>query len=384
MNKEIAAMFSLIKSALTGQKLLLNSNINWDKIIKIAKLHQIVPIIFYGLKNSNIATPYDDKLFEITTQNIFIEQRQFNIIEEVKNAFKKNNIDFLILKGARLKNIYPKSEMRVMGDIDILIRPEQYFEVRQIMLQMNFKEGLEWNYECHWRKNDINIELHKQFYSSNEYHIYDFFDNIWQKVKTQKNNKNSFEMSKEDEYIYIFLHLLKHYCAGGIGLRQFIDIYTYRLKFNRLDERYIENTLKESGFLDFHNNVIETLNYWFDGGVENQTVRTITQKAIVSCLFGTEESRDMLTVTRAIKNAGNVKKAKMKELNTMLFPSLSKMRSQYTVLTKVPFLLPVIWILRLVKVVFKPKNIKNNIKHLKKFDAKKVAEFDAGLKKVGL
>ena len=68
MNSESKALFDLIKSALTGEKVAISSEINLEKIIKIARLHQIAPIIFYGLKNSGLKTPYDDILFEITSQ----------------------------------------------------------------------------------------------------------------------------------------------------------------------------------------------------------------------------------------------------------------------------------------------------------------------------
>lgn len=146
MNSESKALFDLIKSALTGEKVAISSEINLEKIIKIARLHQIAPIIFYGLKNSGLKTPYDDILFEITGQHIIIEQQQLGIIEEIKTAFTKNNIDFAFLKGSRLKNIYPKSEMRVMGDIDVLIKPEQYSKIKNLLLQKNYEENFKWNY----------------------------------------------------------------------------------------------------------------------------------------------------------------------------------------------------------------------------------------------
>ena len=126
-----------------------SSNFFWNKFRKNHKNRKAAsnhPIIFYGLKNSGLKTPYDDILFEITGQHIIIEQQQLGIIEEIKTAFTKNNIDFAFLKGSRLKNIYPKSEMRVMGDIDVLIKPEQYSKIKNLLLQKNYEENFKWNY----------------------------------------------------------------------------------------------------------------------------------------------------------------------------------------------------------------------------------------------
>ena len=384
MNKEMAAMFGLIKSALTGQKATVNSNINWDKIIKIAKLHQIVPIIFYGLKNSNIATPFDDYLFEITTQHIIIEQQQLNIIKELKTAFEKNNIDFALLKGGRLKYLYPKSEMRVMGDIDILIKPHQYEKTRQLMLEMNFEERFQWDYECHWRKSGINLELHKHFNSNNGEKLYAFFGDIWKKLTPESGAKNSFVMSKEDEYIYIFAHLTRHYRTGGIGLRQFIDLYTFNLKYPQIDMTYVENSLKQLGYFEFYQNVIKTLECWFNGANADESVKSITLYTLKSGLFGTSENTDMSSIYEAVKKSGNAKKARRKALRVALFPPVSDIKKHYKILAKAPYLLPAVWVVRFLTVIFKPQRIKDNANRLKKFSPKAVAEFYETLKKVGL
>lgn len=39
-------------------------------------------------------------------------------------AFDAGGIDYMPLKGSILKDLYPRHEMRMMGDADILIRME--------------------------------------------------------------------------------------------------------------------------------------------------------------------------------------------------------------------------------------------------------------------
>lgn len=384
MNSESKALFDLIKSALTGEKVAFSSEINLEKIIKIARLHQIAPIIFYGLKNSGLKTPYDDILFEITGQHIIIEQQQLGIIEEIKTAFSENNIDFAFLKGSRLKNIYPKSEMRVMGDIDVLINPAQYTQIREILLELNFTEKFQWDYECHWQKNGINIEVHKHFNSNNGEKLYAFFGDIWQKLKAEKQNKNSFVMTKEDEYIYIFAHLTRHYRTGGIGLRQFVDVYAFGLKHPQLDMTYVENALKQLGYFEFYQNVIKTLDCWFNGAKMDDTIKTITLYTIKSGLFGTSENNDMALISDSVKKSGSAKKAKVKAFLSAVFPSVAMVNKRFRILKKAPWLLPAVWVIRWISAIFKPQKIRNNTKRLKNFSAETVAEFDSKLKKVGL
>ena len=47
-------VIALIKSALTGEKADIPENFDWDNVLKISKKHNIVPIIYYGIKNSSI------------------------------------------------------------------------------------------------------------------------------------------------------------------------------------------------------------------------------------------------------------------------------------------------------------------------------------------
>ena len=63
--------------------------INKEKIIKIARLHQIAPIIFYGLKNSGLkmCIEYPAYTFENAAYHVFFE-----------NFLTQNSPEFLILR----------------------------------------------------------------------------------------------------------------------------------------------------------------------------------------------------------------------------------------------------------------------------------------------
>lgn len=167
-------------------------------------------------------------------------------------------------------------------------------------------------------------------------------------------------------------------------MRQFIDLYTYRLKYTKINEKYVELILKQFGFLEFYNNVMETINYWFAGGIENEITKIITQKVLTSCLFGTSKSKEMLVISRDIKRSGNAKKAKIKAVLFTIFPSVSDVILRYPILKKASWILPIVWIIRWIGAIFNPEKIKNNVKRFKKYNEKTIAEYDDQLKKVGL
>ncbi|MFA5255719.1 MAG: nucleotidyltransferase family protein, partial [Candidatus Omnitrophota bacterium] len=54
--------------------------------------------------------------------------------KELSDVFKKNNIDFIVLKGMALYfTVYAASRFRFMFDIDLLVKEEQYEEAKRVL-----------------------------------------------------------------------------------------------------------------------------------------------------------------------------------------------------------------------------------------------------------
>ena len=131
----------LLKSAVTGEKYELPENFDLVPVIKLAHSHQIESLIFQGAINCGISSRTKDmqSLFMRTCTLMAFNEKQMHIIGNLCDAFDKQNIDYMPLKGIVLKKIYPKAEMRSMSDADILIRMEQYDQIAHIMSDLNFE-----------------------------------------------------------------------------------------------------------------------------------------------------------------------------------------------------------------------------------------------------
>ena len=125
----------------------------------------------------------------------------------------------MLLKGTLLKEMYPKKELRAMGDADILIKTEQYDKIKPIMQGLGFEERTESDHELIWRKPQLLLELHKKLIPSYNKDYYAYFGDGWQLGKPNSNFPHRFEMSDEDQMIYLFTHFAKHYRDAGIGIR---------------------------------------------------------------------------------------------------------------------------------------------------------------------
>ena len=147
-------ILDLLGAALNGDAASLPSDFDWKAACEICRAHQILPILYYGALGSEAAIPEDVRSFleRVTFQSIYIDKNQLYALSELEKLFEENNIEYLPLKGTLLKHLYPKTEMRSMGDADVLIRLEQYEAIKPLLLGLGYEEILESDHELVWNK----------------------------------------------------------------------------------------------------------------------------------------------------------------------------------------------------------------------------------------
>ncbi len=377
-------IISLIKSAITGEKLSLPESFELNNVLTVSKKHNISTIIYYGALNCGISQSESvmNDLFSCTCQNIAVSEMQNYSIKCLFEEFEKANIDFMPLKGSVLKKLYPKPEMRIMGDADILIKTEQYGIIKSIMQKLGYTEAVESDHELAWYKNGMLVELHKRIIPSYNKDFYAYFGDGWRLAKPTDTNR--FEMGAEDNMIYLFTHFAKHYRDAGIGIRHIVDLWVYRLHNTDLNEDYINTELQKLGLYEFYVNINKTLANWFDGCEEDSVTELITETIFLSGVYGTEDSHIISSALKTSKKTGK-RTARLVEFWKLVFLPLDTMRKKYPILLKLPILLPIMWVVRIVNVLlFKKEKLHGQVENYKYATADRINDYQAGLNFVGL
>lgn len=371
----------LIKSALCNDENSLPDDFNFEDAYLISKSHQILPLVYYGgFRCGFPSREIENKFYIETLKNISLSENQIYYTNLICDEFKKYNIDFITLKGTQLKKLYKKSEMRVMSDADILIKVEQYKEIKQCLRNLEFEFLLESDHEFVWKKGIYILELHKSLIPSYDNDYYSYFADGWSLAKLGEDDQLSF--SVEDNFIYNFTHLAKHYRDGGIGLKHFVDVFVYLNYYQNIDKDYIDNELKKLKLFNFYQNVLKTLECWFNERPFDEVAEIITVTAFNSGAYGTINSR---MVSSATKRNYDKNYSKIRELIFSIFQPLQSMRWRYPILKKAPFLLPVMWLVRLLEtLLFKRQNLKQKQLGFKNITNEKIEKFKKQLMLVGL
>lgn len=131
-----------------------------------------------------------------------------------------------VIKGAAAACYYPQPSSRVMGDIDLLIAPEQFVQACQIISENAEFIGENFRHK-EYRKNGIIIELHHAFGIFRQKENNSFLDHrLFSAIPSAKYiTTSNYQFSKlptVENGLILLLHIDVH-LEDGLGLRQIID-----------------------------------------------------------------------------------------------------------------------------------------------------------------
>ncbi len=379
-------IIALVKSAITERPIKIKYEFDWEKVYAFAEKHQIIPLVYYGIISSkaDISGEYLSKFENGTYSCVYKNANQMYELQALCEAFSENGIDYMLLKGAVLQNMYQISGMRQMADVDILIKTSQYHVIESLMQELGYTLKVESNHEFVWVKEGaLVVELHKMLIPSYNKDYYAYYGDGWQLAK--QTDSCEYLLSDEDNFIYLLTHFAKHYRDGGIGIRHIVDFYVFLSNKPNISYTYIESELKRLQLLDFYKNVIKTVNVWFKDEKPTEVSDLITERIFISGAYGNAENHVLGDSVKKLKTAGTARGVRNSRFKNLIFLPYKAMCEKYKILKKAPILLPIMWIYRIFDVViFKPTAIKRERNNLKLMTDENIAAYQQHLEAVGL
>ena len=386
MNDFQRGILAVIKSGFTGEKASVAADFPWAEAVKFAKAQSLEVMLFLGAEKSGVQIPAEvfSTLQKRAMLMLAYAVRQDSEADRIFALLRDKNIDFLPLKGAILRHMYPETGMRFMSDIDVLIKSEQYPAVEKLMRDEGYSFVCESDHEYIWdRKNILHIEFHRRLIPSYNKDYFAYYGDGWRPAK--RDNGSEYKMSDEDFLIYIFTHLAKHYRDSGIGLKHFIDIWVYLSKKPELDMEYVEAELEKLQLSEFFKNVRAALKVWFEGGAENEKSDMITNWSFSGGAYVCYEKKVLSSAVKEAADRDGKKDSRIMRVAKAAFMPYALMCQKYPFLRKAPVLLPVMWLVRIASAaIFKRGNIKKRNSEINMMTDTNVDGYHTALNRVGL
>ena len=342
MNTTQIGAIALLKSAVLQQACPLPAEFDLEEAYPLLKRHHMDALLYEGAVICGISAelPVMKQLFQNYCRAFAASEGQMREVKRLFKAFDDNAIDYMPLKGCKMKALYPKAELRSMGDADILIRMEQYDRIVPIMEELGFRPGVESDHELQWFGKMLFVELHKRVIPSYNKDFFAYFGEGWQLAKLGYGTQ--YALMPEDEMVYLFTHFAKHYRDGGIGCRHLLDLWVFRKNHLQLDEERIKKTLDKIYLREFYENICRLMTVWFENEPTDEKMDFITEFLFDSGSFGKHEAH---VVSTGVKDHGG-KGARWRYVLRLALPGVDALKNKYTILQKAPWMLPLVWIYR--------------------------------------
>ena len=164
-------------------------------------------------------------------------------------------------------------------------------------------------------------------------------------------------------------HEYKHFMGSGTGLRSLLDTYVYlNQKGGELDWPYIESETQKLRIAEFERNNRELAVRLFSGEPLTEQDEDMLGYVLSSGTYG--------TMKNYVRNQ-IAKRGRLGYLLSIAFLPYRSMKMLYPILDPLPILLPICWVLRLVKaIITKPKKVLYQLTAAFKSDVANIAVTD--------
>ena len=356
-------MLALVRCAVNGEPADPNllAEIQPESLFKVCQEHILTACTAYGLESAGLKYPeFTQAKEKAIRKNILMDAERAKILKRLE----QEKIWYMPLKGALLKDWYPRLGMRQMSDNDILCDGNFRHRIKEIMLDMGFtcahyEEG---NDDSYCKPPVCNFEMHNElFRPTHDRKIYQYYSSVKERLVKDEKNNYGYHFRTEDFYIYITAHEYKHYTDGGTGVRTLLDTYIFMKKFgDSLDWNYLNAELKKIGIQQYElQNRMLAEKLFASGEPLTEEEKNILDYYIFSGIYG--------TIDNSIKHDIEEKGSKSKYIFSRMFPTMKQIKVYYPFFYRHKYLIPVLWIIRPIKgLTVKRGKLMTEITHLTK------------------
>ena len=341
MTETNAALISCIRAALKEDSV----NCEVEAYMPYAYRHGVMNLLYYSAAQSEIPEGLKATLKQQAYAAVLREVAQQATLDELYRRFEASKVRCVALKGIVLKSLYPKPDMRYMSDIDILIDPSDAsiaFEHSKQMgwTEVNYNTG---DTDSYRSPEGLNLEIKKDL-KPEAYNprTEAFLGKILDLAEPMDGFEYVCSLPNEEHYTYLLCHIVKHMLNGGVGIRPIMDIWICK-NHMPLDQMKLSALLEELQLTDLAQTVEHLASVWFDEAESTELDDELGDYIVSGGAFGTEERRvaDRMLIGTESKN-------KFGYMWSRFFLPYTTMRNRYPILRKLPILLPLFWIWRLI------------------------------------
>ncbi len=357
----------ILKNAVHPEPSFTIDNPDWEGIMNTARKQNLLPIVYNSVAQYDTFSEYDESHPDMFVKATSVMSRQIQKTDaflDLYRAFIEAGEPPIVLKGIVCRSLYKDwQDFRVSGDEDLLVDEANFQRVATVLEQCGYER--EATAETHSevlqevtfinREAGLAIELHlNPLGRANDLlsEMNDWFRDVFTRTEYVEILDTQIRvMHPTDEFLFLTLHMFKHFTSTGAGVRMAMDVLLYIEKYyGRIDWTYIWDKLEQVRADNYLVDLIAVGNQYlgFNLPLERTPAspEALIEDMLKTGIFGsvTENASETARYTNmAITNGGSNKATAIWH---MIFPSWKMWTSWRPYLKDKPYMLPIEWFKR--------------------------------------
>lgn len=306
------------------------------QVFDLAKLHDVTPLVAYALHKLGALTPGMEAKCQQVMFAAAMRYEQMNYaLQQTMALLEQSKVDFIPLKGAVLRPLYPEPWMRTSCDIDILVRDVDRAE--KILTESGYTNLGRGSHDVQFKTPDgMLLELHFELIETRK-QISTVLEKVWEQAAPKAPGSSHYVIDDAMQYFYHTAHMAKHFGFGGIGIRFFVDTWLLCNKVT-YDPDARAALLRQGGLYAFGCQAERLSRVWLENAPADSLLNEMANFALAGGTLGSNDNQVKVHKSKTSGKAGF--------LLYRIFMPYDAMRLKYPVLKKWPVLLPVYWVIR--------------------------------------
>lgn len=283
------------------------------------------------------------------------------------DALENAGIDFMPLKGAVIRDYYPRPEMRTSCDVDVFIEKKNVKKAVSVLTDGCGCKFISELYDEATLKTEggVTLEIHGSLADGDDGNGGDtarrrYFKNAMNESLVKEGYKHYRLQTAEEFVAYFIYHSAKHFRLGGCGIKAIADAFVIKNKI-RYDEKVLIRKLDRLKLRDFYDVLFAIAEKEFGSGEvagdeEFKKIVATAEKFILSggTYGGGNHGEVRLATTKGGKAGYIIKRA---------FLPYGVLKQEYPILVKAPVLYPFCTVHRWFSALFgkKKRSLKKEI-----------------------
>lgn len=333
-----------------------------SEILSEAHNQSVFPIVYDAVKDyARIKLPGNEfKRFENTSYILQAEAiRNLNSHCSICNLLNNNGIKTVVIKGYASSLYYADPLLRNSGDVDILVRPEDFVKVESLLLTNGYdkcKNADKHRFHCAYSKGRNIFEIHFQIpgVPKDDVKISKIMSSVFDDSLVVSTQQGVIPVPSILHHgIILLLHMLSHLTSTGVGIRHLCDWLFFEESIS--DDNFItilKQPLMDIGLFKFAVTLTRIGELFFGCNNHSWCVDyddslcvDLLEDILSSGNFGIKDDGKNKIESKFVKNIDTRKIEKRCLLKNAFTNVNSILRSRYKVFNKTPLLLPFGWLI---------------------------------------